>query len=118
MPIDHEEHVNLIASGLSTIVERLDQVVGNSTWRSTATNVVTLRALMVAQAHPNNIAIHETDKAGFQIAIRNLDTQVALGVITDADIAAMNDLATSRAQFEEDDLTLSGPFGHKFGGTR
>jgi hypothetical protein len=115
MALDHEEHRNLIASGLSTIVERLDQVVGNSTWRSAATNVATLKAAMDAQAAPSNIAIHEIDKAGFQTAKRNLDTMVSIGVIDDADIASMNDLATSRAQFEEDDQTLT---AHKFGASR
>src|SRR5262245_19276137 len=111
MALDHEEHRNLIASGLSTIVERLDQIVGNSTWRSTATDRTTLKALIRAQA----LLVHPTDVAAFETAIRNIDTQYSIGILDDTDVAAMNDLQTSRAQFEEDDQTL---ITHKFGGTR
>jgi hypothetical protein len=113
MAIPHSEYQNKIAQGLSCIVERLDQIVGNSTWRAAATNVTTLKALMTAQTI--SAALHETDKAGFQTAMRVLDEQVTLGIIDDADIAAMNDLASSRLQWTEEDSTLT---DHRFGSTR
>jgi hypothetical protein len=111
MAVDHLEHQNHIASGLSTIVERLDQIVGNSTWRSTATNAATLKELMRVQS----LACHELDRAGFQIAMRKVDEYVRMGILDDTAIAAMNDLATSRAVFTSQDQTLT---DHKFGGTR
>jgi hypothetical protein len=111
MAVEHIEHQNHIASGLSTIVERLDQIVGNSTWRSTATNATTLKELMRVQS----LACHETDRSAFQTAMRKVDEYARMGMITDSQIASMNDLATSRAVFESQDSTLT---SHKFGGTR
>ena len=101
-----EEYRNHAGKGLRELVLRLDQVVGNSTWRSTATDATTLKQLMRNQASPTNFAIHECDKAGFEIAIRRVDELVRLGILDNADIAAMNDLATSRKVFEDEDQTL------------
>jgi len=102
-----EEYRSHAGRGLRELVLRLDQVVGNSTWRSTATDATTLKQLMLNQALPSNTAIHETDKAGFQIAIRRVDELIRLGILDNADIAAMNDLPTSRKVFEDEDQTLN-----------
>jgi len=102
----HEEWRSRTGVGLRRIVLTLDQVVGNSTWRSTATDPASLKQLMLNQASPTNFAIHEVDKTQFQVAIRQVDEMVRLGILDSADIAAMNDLATSRKVFEDEDQTL------------
>src|SRR5262245_23821394 len=103
----HDEWKNNTAKGFRDMVIRLDHIVGNSTWRSTATDATTLKNLMRNQASPSNAAIHETDQAGFEIAVRRVDEMVRLGILDSTDIAAMNDLATSREVFIDEDQTLS-----------
>jgi hypothetical protein len=93
---------NHACKGLREIVIRLDAVVGNSTWRSTATDATTLKQLMVNQS----LLCHECDRSGFQIAIRRVDELVRIGILDNADIAAMNDLATSRQVFADEDSTI------------
>lgn len=102
----HEEYRPNVGRGLRDIVLKLDQVVGNSTWRSTATDSTSLKNLIRAQQ--NSAAIHECEKTQFEIAIRRIDEMVRQGILDNADIAAMNDLATSRGVFEAEDATLTG----------
>lgn len=101
--LTHEEYRNHSGKGLRELVISLDSLIGNSTWRSTATDAASLQTLIRAQS----LLVHPADTGRFQIAIRRVDELVRLGILDSADIAAMNDLATSRGVFEAEDNSLT-----------
>lgn len=111
----HSEFENHIASGLSICCNALISTVGNGTYQAASTNVATWQAANnVQEATP---AIHETDKALFQSANRYCQNINAMGIYTDAEIAASNTTPTWRAAFTADDANLPADYisGHNRG---
>lgn len=100
MPIPHEEYRNFVASGLAETNYWIDHLGG-------AFHVADTTVAQFKQTNLNGFnALHEDFKNGAVPINRLIDTLNAMGIFTDADAAASDDTATSRARFTAQDPTL------------
>lgn len=99
----HEDLLNRVAPELSTVNQAF-AVHGTSAAYASATNVATWQA--VNNAYEASAAIHESDKAIFQVANRSISEANQQGIFTNTKIAAANTQALAQAGFTSEDSSL------------
>lgn len=107
MALLHEDLRNLIPVGLSSANHMFDLGVADAGYAS-ATTLALWQA--VNTARQNNAAVHETDRAAFEIANRTVATMNAIGAFTTTEMAAANTQALTQAGFTDNEPSLSATY--------